>query len=100
MDALTATAETLVKKASNAIEARDASVLFSDTLKIDEILRDFGDLGEDTGIELDVDEGRLWTATRRLLGLCYLAGPARLRPDLQALLIRFVNQEGELSAVA
>lgn len=99
-DPTIAAAMRLVDKASKAIEARDASVFFADLSEIEGFLKNSDISCEESGIDTDISEGRLWEAMRRMVGYCYVAVPDRLRPDLQALLIYYANQETTQSKVA
>jgi hypothetical protein len=95
---ITALATEIVDKASAALEARDASLVFWDRARIERFLAESrAGNGNITG---EIDAGRLWEALRRLVGASYVLTPSRLRPDQQAMLTHLANQETRVGEVA
>lgn len=99
-DRTIAIAAHIVETASKALEARDARIVFADRSTIESFLTDFPVSEGLESLELDLEDGKYWEATRKLVGWCYVATPNRLRPDQQAKLSHLANLDTRSAEVA
>ncbi len=99
-DRTIAVASDIVDSVSKALEERDAGAVFADRSRVDHFLDACPPMNGNRGIEGDIDDGRYWEATRKLVGCCYIETPNRLRPDEQALLTYLAGLETRPAKVA